>query len=82
MNQIIEYINLSYNVDLDYEGIGRCLMMPTNTIIICLLNDDKNTIVHECCHAAHRLNELLGINDEEMICYFTEYLFKQIVPNV
>lgn len=35
-------------------------------------------IVHECVHAAFALNDLLGIHDEENICYFTEYLFNQI----
>lgn len=53
--------------------------MPNNEIIMVFLPKVSDAfIVHECVHAAFALNDLLGIHDEENICYFTEYLFNQI----
>lgn len=57
--------------------------MPNQDVILCFLPDAPDFyIVHECVHAAFALTEMLGIDDEESICYFTEYLFKQIKDNV
>ena len=57
--------------------------MPNQDVIMTFLPEVCDSfIVHECVHAAFALTDMLGIDDEESICYFTEYLFKQIKDNV
>ena len=57
--------------------------MPNMDIVMVFLPDVCDSyIVHECVHAAFALADMLGIEDEESICYFTEYIFKQIKNHV
>lgn len=57
---------------------GATYVVPNGSIIIGLCNNDLSTVLHECCHAIFRLQDMINSTDEELFCYLVEYLYNQV----
>ena len=79
--QTIEnYINDAYNCSFTggESCCGATYTLPNGSIIIGLMNNDKSTVLHECCHAVFRIQDTINSTDEELFCYLVEYLYNHV----
>lgn len=87
LSVIEQYLHLTYDFPLDTGTPvnfmdGAVFTLNNGAIVIGLSNNDLSTILHECCHAVFRLQEIIGSNDEEQHCYLVEWLYKQVCKAV
>jgi hypothetical protein len=84
--------NYEYAVDEGVKGALRQVMYRDTMVFLLWIEkigntpDMLSTLLHECIHLSGAVLRYLGVyvrvEDDEALCYYTEYLYKQIIKHI